>query len=461
MSTKWPLRGVACLLVAGFVLAALGVPAAATPIAGDIGEHGAPADYLVGLVAGARFDAARFVAAGADVVDWTPAIGVAHVRTADPAALPRALGSSLAFIERDAATTTSSTSWDATGWQSTGWSSTGWSSTGWQSIDNASTGWSSTGWSATGWGSTGWTSTGWSSTSWGTAFQGYDPGYDYQWGLGALNAPTAWSRAHGTGSHIICFLDTGVDASHPDIAANLWTAADGSHGWNFVANTSDTSDDGGHGTLVAGIAAGVAGDAFGIAGVSQSKIMVAKVLDGTGVGTEDNLAKGITWCADHGANILSMSLTTTTNSAAVSRAVTYAHDTKGALLVAAAGNDGPCDQCVLFPAAYDKVIAVSAIGPDDKLAPFSARGDKMDLTAPGVDILGPLPGGLWRYASGTSMSTPFVAGAAALLWDAKPTLKNDDVKGALEGTAKNIGDAHSFGHGLIDVSAALTKLGIK
>jgi thermitase len=233
-----------------------------------------------------------------------------------------------------------------------------------------------------------------------------DPYLKYQWGIYNINATKAWDIEKGKKSVVVAIVDTGVDYKHPDIAANYKPG-----GYDFVNNDPDPMDDHYHGTHCAGIVAAVMNNAKGIAGVAQVSIMAEKVLSKYGWGYSTWVAKGIEHAADHGAKIISMSLGSRSPSSVVERACQYAWN-KGCLLVAAAGNDnGP----VGYPAAYPTVIAVGAIDKYNKRAWFSNYGPELELMAPGVDVYSTVPGGKYRYLSGTSMACPHVSGVAALV----------------------------------------------
>src|SRR5581483_2385574 len=282
-----------------------------------------------------------------------------------------------------------------------------------------------------------------------------DPGYVQQWGLAAVHAPEAWTVSVGTGAVTICVLDTGLDASHPDLAAHVYTnPADGSHGFNARNGSHDVTDEIGHSTFVAGIAGAIGGNGAGVVGVSQEKLLPVKGMDASG-GTEADLAEGIGICLAQGARVLSMSLHATQTSALLDQALDDAL-AAGAVVVAAAGNAGS-DQ-VAYPASHPGVIAVGAANGTAQLAPFSNHGDRLDLVAPGVEIVSTVPGAKYAGASGTSAAAPFVSGAAALILDLAPSLTGAQVAALLEGNARDLGapgkDA-TFGQGGLDVAAAL------
>ena len=259
------------------------------------------------------------------------------------------------------------------------------------------------------------------------------------WGLMKVQAPKAWDVTTGSPNVSIAILDTGVDLSHPDLQGKIVSSV------NF-SSSATASDMYGHGTHVAGIAAAATNNGVGVAGLGyNSSLMNVKVLGDDGSGSYAAVASGIVWAADHGARVINMSLGGTTASTTLESAVNYAWG-KGAVVVAAAGNDASTTPP--YPAAYSNAIAVAATNADDTLASFSNRGDWVDISAPGVSIYSTVPTGScplcassgYRYASGTSMASPFVAGLAALVitrvTDANGSgAVNDEVRACIEASA--------------------------
>jgi len=260
-----------------------------------------------------------------------------------------------------------------------------------------------------------------------------------QWGLLKVQAPSAWDVTTGSASVAVAILDTGVDLSHPDLQGKIVSSV------NF-SSSATASDMYGHGTHVAGIAAAATNNGVGIAGLGyNTTVMNVKVLGDDGTGSYAAVANGITWAADHGAQVINMSLGGSTPSATLESAVNYAWG-KSVVVVAAAGNDS--STTLSYPAAYSNAIAVAATNADDTLASFSNRGDWVDISAPGVSIYSTVPTGScplcassgYRYASGTSMASPFVAGLAALVITRVSDVNgsgavNDEVRRCLESSA--------------------------
>ncbi len=250
-----------------------------------------------------------------------------------------------------------------------------------------------------------------------------------------IDAPEAWDVQRGNGAILIAIIDTGVDYTHPDLdTSRIRTDIDK----DFVNKDDDAKDDHGHGTYCAGIAAANTNNARGIAGVCPNcKILPVKVLNAEGKGSAETVAQGIQYAAQAGAQILSMSLgypSTCGCSQTVARAINYAYD-KGSLLIAASGNDSDKTR-ISYPASSPRVMSVGASDHRDTEADFSNRGPDLDIFAPGVDIysLDSTSGG-YDTGSGTSASTPHVAGVAGLVWSAHPDWTNNQIWQALYQTA--------------------------
>ncbi|MFC4075323.1 S8 family peptidase [Salinithrix halophila] len=273
-----------------------------------------------------------------------------------------------------------------------------------------------------------------------------DSDYSKQYGLELVNAPTAWKTVTGKGAKI-AIVDTGVDYNHPDLKGKVIKGRD------FIDNDSDPMDENGHGTHCAGIAAAHTNNEIGIAGMApNAKIYASRVLDANGRGSLDAVANGITDAADHGAKVISLSLGASKGAQALKDAVDYAAD-KGAIVVAAAGNEGKTTPN--YPGYYKKTIAVGATDSNDKKADFSNCGaDWVDVAAPGVDIYSTITGGGYKNLSGTSMATPHVAGLAGLL--ASQGKKAADIRSTIEGTADKIsGTGSDWAYGRINAAKAV------
>ena len=278
------------------------------------------------------------------------------------------------------------------------------------------------------------------------------------WGIDRVDADevhadgeTGGDDTDGEGGADIAIIDTGIDDDHPDLQANVGS---GKAYVNCRGSNCNYpwSDDDNHGTHCAGTADAV-DNSKGVIGVSTAATLHAvKVLDNSGSGSFSDVAAGIEYTADQGWDVGSMSLGASSGSQTVKDACQYAYD-KGVLLVAAAGNDGPCSDCVGYPAAYSTVIAVSSTDSDDTLSSFSSTGSEVELAAPGGDVYSTVIGGYDTY-SGTSMACPHVSGAGAQLMDNGYT--NTEARDQLTSTAEDIGlSSNEQGDGLLDVAAAL------
>jgi subtilisin family serine protease len=245
-----------------------------------------------------------------------------------------------------------------------------------------------------------------------------------------ISATKAWDLTTGSSQVIVAVIDTGVDYTHPDLAPNiLRDSSNNVVGYNYVSNTNDPMDDYGHGTHCAGTIGAVGNNSTGVAGICWTvKIMPVKFLDATGSGYISNAILATDFATSHGAQILSNSWGGGGFSQLFLEAILRAQKA-GALFVAAAGNSGAnLDLGGFYPAGYNvqasNVIAVAATDDNDLLASFSNYGPQTcDIAAPGVEIYSTLPTGScplcdpsgYGYLSGTSMATPHVAGAAALI----------------------------------------------
>jgi subtilisin family serine protease len=276
-----------------------------------------------------------------------------------------------------------------------------------------------------------------------------DPLWWRQWSVRKVRGPSAWDVATGQGGPIVAVIDTGVDGSHPDLSGRLVP------GWNFHANSANTSDDADHGTAVAGIIAGVGNNGLGTAGLCwRCRIMPIKVLGANGGGSWSNIAAGIVWAANNGARVINLSLGGPTGSLALRDAVRYAI-ARGAVVVAAAGNEG--SRQYFYPAAYTGVLAVAATTSSDRLYSFSNRGSWVDVAAPGC-TWSPAPRATWRSFCGTSAAAPSVSGIAGLVISRAAGASRQQVQTAIVSTAVEVG-AFVRG-GRVDAAAAVRQLGI-
>jgi serine protease len=305
-------------------------------------------------------------------------------------------------------------------------------------------------------------------------FMPNDPRFAEQWNLRMLHLPEAWAVSRGQGV-VVAVLDTGIAYEDyddfvqvPDLARARFE-----RGYDFVNDDTHANDDHGHGTHVAGTIAQSTNNGEGVAGVAfEATLMPIKVLDHFGSGNSADIADAIRWAADHGAKVLNLSLGGGGRSEVMAHAVEYAR-AKGAVVVCAAGNGGR--GVVEYPAAYPGSVAVGAVGPSGKRAPYSSWGAALDVAAPGGDkTQGEAAGVLQNtidpqdparsvYAAyqGTSMATPHVAGLAALLF-ANGAKTPDAVEAALFASATPpagvTGWSEQYGHGVVDAVRALRSL---
>ncbi|GGU95351.1 type VII secretion-associated serine protease [Streptomyces filipinensis] len=293
-----------------------------------------------------------------------------------------------------------------------------------------------------------------------------------QWALSALHLDEAWHTTKGRGV-TVAVLDTGVEAGHPDLAGNVLPAKDMI---GFGAGPGDRTW-ARHGTAMAGIIAGHGhgpGGTAGVMGVApEAKILPVRVIleDGDPARAKartsrgNALADGIRWAADHGADVINLSLGDDSNSAhpepSEDEAVQYALK-KGVVVVASAGNGGDKGDHISYPAAYPGVIAATAVDKYGTRASFSTRRWYSAVSAPGVNVVIADPDHKYYEGWGTSAASAFVSGAAALIKAAHPDLSPAQVKSLLEDTARDApagGRDDSRGFGMIDPAAALKAAG--
>lgn len=301
--------------------------------------------------------------------------------------------------------------------------------------------------------------------------------------LNTVDVPKAWAITTGDSTQIIGIIDTGVDGDHSDLKDNMWTNpneipgngvdddhngyVDDVHGWDFVNNDNDPADDNSHGTHVAGIADAEGNNGIGITGVAwHAKIMPIKVMQSSGIGSASDIAAGVNYAAQNGATVINMSIGSYGESQTLKIALENAYagtgDGKGVILVAAAGNDhlrvddalpGSCGKysygvlpAPMYPAAYPFVVGVMAsdAGPCDGFSNWdfsgpvsSTNGLNYEIEAPGVNILSTKPDGNYWQKSGTSMASPIVAGAVALMRSNNPSLSGEQIFARLIQGANN------------------------
>ncbi|CAL9623490.1 hypothetical protein SUDANB145_05892 [Streptomyces sp. enrichment culture] len=293
-----------------------------------------------------------------------------------------------------------------------------------------------------------------------------------QWSLDALHLDEVWRTTKGAGV-TVAVLDTGVEADHPDLAGNVLTGAD------LVGFGAEDGDRAWarHGTAMAGIIAGHGhgtGNGDGVMGVApEAKVLPVRVIleDGDPARAKARksrggaLAEGIRWAADHGADVINLSLGDDSSSAhpepAEDEAIQYALK-KNVVVVASAGNGGEKGDHISYPAAYPGVIAATAVDRYGTRASFSTRRWYATVAAPGVDVIIADPDHQYYEGWGTSAAAAFVSGSVALIRAAHPGLTPAQIKSLLEDTADNApadGRDDSRGYGFIDPAAAIEAAG--
>ncbi|MEU6076954.1 S8 family serine peptidase [Micromonospora sp. NPDC047074] len=287
-----------------------------------------------------------------------------------------------------------------------------------------------------------------------------------------IGAPSAWAAGYDGSGVTVAVLDTGIDANHPDLAGRVVDSR------SFIPGVDTVADGHGHGThvaaTIAGSGAASAGRRKGVA--PGADLIVGKVLGDDGSGDMSLVIDGMEWAANSGARVISMSLSSpaTDGTDAASLAVDSLSASTGALFVIAAGNSGPGQSTVGAPGVADAALTVAMTSKSDQLDSRSSRGPrrgdgalKPDIAAPGVDIVAARAAGTsmgspvdqhHTSASGTSMATPHVAGAAAILAQRHPDWTPGQIKSTLMSTAKDIGfTAYEVGAGRLDLARALTQ----
>jgi len=273
------------------------------------------------------------------------------------------------------------------------------------------------------------------------------------WGVGVINADIVQARGNSGAGVKLAIIDSGIDYTHPDLSANY------RGGYDFVNNDSDPMDDLGHGTGVAGVVAAAANGA-GIVGVAPEVSLYAlKVLDSSGIGLYSNIIAALQWSVDNGIQVTNNSYGEAENPGAIAQAAFDNAASAGLVNVAAAGNSGSptgAGDNVFYPARYDSVIAVAATMPGNVRAFFSSTGPAVELAAPGFQVTTTLPGGGYGPQSGTSIASPYAAGAAALVISSG--LDGASVRQRLDSTAKDLGAPGRdplYGFGLVNAAAAV------
>ncbi|MDX2304488.1 MAG: S8 family serine peptidase [Microscillaceae bacterium] len=296
-----------------------------------------------------------------------------------------------------------------------------------------------------------------------------------------IDMEQAWELTQGDTSTIVCIIDTGAKLSHPEFKERIWTNpseipdnqqdddqngfVDDVMGWDFVNWDNNPSDDHGHGTHVAGILGATGNNHIGYAGVNWNcKLMICKLLNSNSSGSSSNIAQGIVYAVNQGADVINLSLVTAFDNPLLKDAIRYAHE-QGVVIVAAIGNNG--NASTLYPAAYPETIAVGFSNSQDKRADFSNFGTHLDVVAPGQYIFGLQYNSDEAYNfvySGSSMAAPLVSGLASLLLAQNPELTSEQIRQIIQNTAEDqVGDPVEdtpgwdtyYGFGRINAQSAL------
>jgi subtilisin family serine protease len=288
--------------------------------------------------------------------------------------------------------------------------------------------------------------------------------------LGAdIKATEAWGISTGSRDIVVAVVDTGIDYFHEDLRANIWTNpreipgngidddgngfVDDTHGYDFVSSDSDPFDDHLHGTHVSGTIGAVGNNGIGVVGVCwQVRLMALKAFDDQGSGDVASAVAAIHYAIANDARIINASWSASDRSQALADAVADA-EAAGVLFVAAAGNSHT--SVPFYPAAYDSVLSVASVNNKDEMSPFTNFGQWVDIAAPGEQILSTIPDSRYDAISGTSMSTPHVSGAAALVLTRHPEFTPAQVRTILKNTADFVRADQPIGQGSLNVFNAL------
>ena len=285
------------------------------------------------------------------------------------------------------------------------------------------------------------------------------PEINKQWHHGFMCNEQAWELSYGK-NVVVAVIDTGIDIDHPDFAGRIISKSYNSH--TNQTGTAYVRDDYGHGTHVSGILAGMINDTAGLCGVApQAEIMTIKanIPAAPGYFEQSSLLRGVNYAVENGAQVINMSLGRPYGSGAdqLERTVIANAVMNGVTVICAAGNYNP--GYVSYPAAYPETIAVSAIRWDGLFdISYSNYGPEVDIAAPGTSIYSTVRGGGYDYNSGTSMASPCVSGAAALVLSQHPEYTPDQVRNALCQTARDTGELGKdifYGYGIVNSFAAL------
>lgn len=273
-----------------------------------------------------------------------------------------------------------------------------------------------------------------------------DKDFSQQYYLKEINATKAWNTTKGDPSVLVAVLDTGVDASHPDLTGNVEADPTGQ-------NTTDII---GHGTEVSGVIGADTNNNLGIAGIAwNARILPIKITDDNGQAKVSAVLAALDQAYTAGAKIVHISLSTNQFSQALQDGMQQAKD-RGLLVISTSGNTG--DEQVRYPAGCPGVVGVGSIKEDKSIESYSTTGTHVSLVAPGTSVFTTSLNSDYASVTGTSFSAPQVSGTAALIWSLNPNLSSDDVRQILFSSAADLGDSgkdNTFGYGLLDTQKAV------
>ncbi len=291
-----------------------------------------------------------------------------------------------------------------------------------------------------------------------------DPMSGSQWGLSLMKITAAWKKTTGEGSLKVAVVDTGIAMDHPDLVNTSFV-----DGVSFVKGAPAYYDEHGHGTHVTGLIAATTNNNIGIAGLAwKVSVMPVRVADRRGVTDNMRIAEGISYAANHGAKLINVSLYAQEGTKTLYNTIDYATRVKGCTVVASTGTGAK--EKVGYPAAYPGVIAVSAVDQDLQPAFFARNGSEVDIAAPGQDVISTIPFNSvvaptnrsgYGTLNGTSMSTGYVTGCAALLLSYDSSLRPEQVYKRLAGSATKvkamggISKTSQYGYGIVNAASAL------
>ncbi|MFC1727298.1 S8 family serine peptidase [Patescibacteria group bacterium] len=273
----------------------------------------------------------------------------------------------------------------------------------------------------------------------------------FPWGIALINADEAWSVSTGEGVKV-AVIDTGIDRDHPDLKANLVGCK------NFISRWRSCEDDNGHGTHVSGIIAAENND-FGVVGVApNANIYALKALNYRGSGYLSDIIEALDWAISNDIDVVNMSLGASSDVASFREAVQRVEQA-GIVQVASAGNSGPADNTIKYPAKYPEVIAVAAVDSSKSVPDWSSRGPEIDLAAPGVSVYSTYRRGGYKLMSGTSMAAPHVVGVVALRLEDHSGESPNLIRSLLEANTELLPlPLVQVGMGLIDTYQVVTAL---